>query len=69
MSRALPRPRRSWGTRRFERAAPNEFWQADFKLAADDRSILSVLDDHSRLILGVWRGWTPTAEAAVRLLR
>jgi transposase InsO family protein len=69
LNKPFSKPRRMWGTGRFERASPNELWQADFKLAKDDHWILSLLDDHSRFILGVWKGWEPTAEAAVRLLR
>lgn len=69
LNRPISRPRKTWGTRRFERASPNDLWQADFKLAADDHWILSVLDDHSRFLLGVWRGWTPTSQAAIRLLK
>ena len=51
--------------RRFERAAPNELWQMDFKGPKGFRERsgpLSVIDDHSRYLLtlqhlenGVWR--------------
>ncbi|MEM3046794.1 MAG: hypothetical protein QW057_06905, partial [Candidatus Bathyarchaeia archaeon] len=36
LNRPLPRPRRSWGTRRLEGASPNEPWRAGFKPAGDD---------------------------------
>ena len=44
---------------RFERAAPNELWQVDFKafIEADRRRLehLTVLDDHSRFLLAMRR--------------
>ena len=53
------RPRRHPpATRRFERATPNALWQMDFKgeyrLAAGGRCYpLSILDDHSRYVVGL----------------
>ena len=44
-------------TQRFERAQPNELWQMDFKGMAASRSgclPLSLLDDHSRYMVGLW---------------
>jgi transposase InsO family protein len=40
-------------TQRFERAAPNELWQMDFKSGAPQSAVgpLSVLDDHSRYLI------------------
>lgn len=69
LNKQLPKPRRTWGTHRFERPYPNDLWQADFKLAEDDRWVLSILDDHSRFILGVWKGWEPTSRSAISLLK
>jgi transposase len=46
--------RRSQATTRFERGAPNELWQMDFKgprLWPHPVGPLSVLDDHSRYVL------------------
>jgi transposase InsO family protein len=44
-------------TQRFERPVPNDLWQMDFKAPvrtlAGQVHILSVLDDHSRFVLGV----------------
>jgi transposase InsO family protein len=44
-------------TQRFERAEPNELWQMDFKGMAASRPgclPLSLLDDHSRYVVGLW---------------
>jgi transposase InsO family protein len=44
-------------TQRFERAQPNELWQMDFKGMAASRPgclPLSLLDDHSRYMVGLW---------------
>ena len=52
-----PRPRRAPPPQRFERGAPNELWQLDFKgpLEVERRRVcpLSVLDDHSRYLLAL----------------
>jgi len=51
---------------RFERAAPNELWQMDFKGPkgfASGKGPLSVIDDHSRYLLALRHldngGWKP----------
>jgi transposase InsO family protein len=57
------RHRLAW--RRFERAAPNELWQADFKGPVGwDKPVgpLSVLDDHSRYLIALEGTWTTAAE-------
>jgi transposase InsO family protein len=52
--------------RRFERAAPNQLWQMDFKgdviLDHGRCHPLSVLDDHSRFLLGLFACAAQTAE-------
>jgi transposase InsO family protein len=54
-----PPPTPSLPPVRFERAAPNELWQIDFKafIEADRRRLehLTVLDDHSRFLLAMRR--------------
>ena len=50
---------------RFERSAPNELWQMDFKgplCPAEGVGPLSVLDDHSRYLLVLQRVAHPSAE-------
>jgi transposase InsO family protein len=53
----VPREQGPPATHRFERAAPNELWQIDFKghfaLARGRCHPLSVLDDHSRYLLAL----------------
>jgi transposase InsO family protein len=65
-------------TQRFQREAPNQLWQMDFKgpweVAEGSCFPLSILDDHSRYLVGlhalrgtgaagVWQGLTQTFEA------
>jgi transposase InsO family protein len=50
---------------RFERAAPNELWQMDFKGSTGwDTAVgpLSVLDDHSRYLIALQGTWSTKAE-------
>lgn len=61
--------RKTWGKRRFERMHSNSLWQADFKLTADDRWMLTFLDDHSRFIPGARIEQDATAEFALNLFR
>ena len=53
--RVHPPPERPQSLQRFERAAPNELWQLDFKgpleVGRRRRHPLAVLDDHSRFLL------------------
>ncbi len=53
--RVHPPPERPQPLQRFERAAPNELWQLDFKgpleVGRRRRHPLAVLDDHSRFLL------------------
>jgi transposase InsO family protein len=52
----LPEDRHPQHTRRFERSAPNALWQMDFKGewgAAQRCYPLSILDDHSRYLVGL----------------
>jgi transposase InsO family protein len=73
MAEECPRP----AQQRFEREAPNQLWQMDFKgqWRVEEGSCypLSILDDHSRYLVGlhalpdttaagVWRGLTRTFE-------
>ena len=53
---------------RFERAAPNQLWQMDFKGCkgwGGETAVgpLSVLDDHSRYLIALCGTWTTKAEA------
>jgi hypothetical protein len=52
------RDRHPPATKRFERGAPNELWQMDFKGSPGSHSDspigpLSILDDHSRYVLAL----------------
>lgn len=50
---------------RFERAAPNQLWQMDFKGSREWNTHvgpLSVLDDHSRYLIALRGTWTTQAE-------
>jgi transposase InsO family protein len=52
-------------TERFERRAPNQLWQMDFKSPVGwDAPVgpLSVLDDHSRYVIALAGTWTTRAE-------
>jgi len=68
LNNPIPKPRRIWGKRRFQRAHSNSLWQADFKLTEDDEWMISFLDDHSRFIPGSRVHHNPTAEHAIKLL-
>jgi putative transposase len=68
LNNPIPRPRRVWGKRRFERAHSNSLWQADFKLTEQDEWMISFLDDHSRFVPGSRVHHNPTAEHAIKLL-
>ena len=61
-------PRKTWGTKRFQREHNNSLWQADFKLCDNDYWMISYQDDHSRFITGSIKIWNPTAENAIMLL-
>ncbi len=61
-------PRKTWGTKRFQREHCNSLWQADFKLCNDDFWMISYLDDRSRFITGSVKIWNPTGENAMLLL-
>jgi transposase InsO family protein len=61
-------PRKTWGTKRFQREHCNSLWQADFKLCNDDFWMISYLDDRSRFITGSVKIWSPTGENAMLLL-
>jgi len=57
--------RRRQALQRFERSAPNELWQMDFKSPKGWNSTvgpLSVLDDHSRYVLVLQAVWSTRAE-------
>jgi len=59
---------KNWGTERFRREHCNSLWQADFRLCSDDNWMISYQDDHSRLMTGSVRIWSPTGENAIFLL-
>jgi transposase InsO family protein len=61
-------PRKTWGTKRFQREHCNSLWQADFKLCNDDYWMISYQDDRSRFITGSVKIWNPTGENAMLLL-
>ena len=69
LNNPIPKPRRIWGKRRFQRPYSNNLWQADFKLTEDDEWMISYLDDHSRFIPGSRIHHNPTAAHAIQLLK
>jgi transposase len=68
LNNPIAKPRKTWGTRRFEREHNNSLWQADFKLCDGDYWMISYQDDHSRFITGSVKIWSPTGENAICLL-
>jgi len=68
LNHPITAPRKTWGTKRFERAHCNSLWQSDFKLCSDDYWMISYQDDHSRFITGSVKIWNPTGENAMLLL-
>jgi putative transposase len=68
LNHPISEPRKTWGTKRFQRDHSNSLWQADFKLCNDDYWMISFQDDHSRFITGSVKIWDPTGENAISLL-
>ena len=68
LNQPITEPRKTWGTKRFQREHCNSLWQADFKLCSDDNWMISFQDDHSRFITGSVKVWSPTGENAILLL-
>jgi putative transposase len=68
LNHPITQPRKTWGTKRFQREHNNSLWQADFKLCDDDYWMISYQDDHSRFITGSVKIWNPTGENAMMLL-
>jgi transposase InsO family protein len=68
LNHPITAPRKTWGTKRFQREHNNSLWQADFKLCNDDYWMISFQDDHSRFITGSVKIWNPTGENAMLLL-
>jgi transposase InsO family protein len=68
LNHPISEPRKTWGTKRFQREHCNSLWQADFKLCDDDNWMISYLDDRSRFITGSVKIWNPTGENAMLLL-
>lgn len=68
LNHPITQPRRTWGTKRFQREHNNSLWQADFKLCNDDWWMISYQDDHSRFVTGSVKIWSPTGENAILLL-
>jgi transposase InsO family protein len=68
LNHPITSPRKTWGTRRFQRERNNSLWQADFKLCSDDFWMISFQDDHSRFITGSVKVWNPTGQNAMMLL-
>jgi len=68
LNHPITEPRKTWGTKRFQREHCNSLWQADFKLCSDDFWMISYQDDRSRFITGSVKIWSPTGENAILLL-
>ena len=68
LNHPVTEPRKTWGTRRFQREHNNSLWQADFKLCNDDNWMISCQDGHSRFITGSVKIYSPTGENAMLLL-
>src|SRR4030042_391681 len=68
LNHPITQPRKTWGTKRFQREHNNSLWQADFKLCDDDFWMISHQDDHSRFITGSVKIWDPTGGNAIFLL-
>jgi putative transposase len=68
LNHPITQPRKTWGTKRFQREHCNSLWQADFKLCSDDWWMISYQDDRSRFITGSVKVWNPTGENAILLL-
>jgi transposase InsO family protein len=68
LNNLIPKPRKVWGKRRFQREHSNSLWQADYKLTEQDEWMISYLDDHSRFVPGSRVHHNPTAEHAIKLL-
>lgn len=68
MNNPIDKPRKTWGKKRFERRHNNSLWQTDFKLTNEDEWMLTLLDDHSRFVVGCKIEHNATTEFAVRLL-
>jgi transposase InsO family protein len=68
LNHPITEPRKTWGTKRFQREHNNSLWQADFKLCSDDNWMISYQDDHSRFITGSVKIYSPTGENAMLLL-
>jgi len=68
LNHPITEPRKTWGTKRFQREHNNSLWQADFKLCCDDNWMISYQDDHSRFITGSVKIYSPTGENAMLLL-
>jgi transposase InsO family protein len=65
------RPQRSGECKRFERSQPNELWQMDFKGPRgwnQEVGPLSILDDHSRYLIGLQALGSTQAEAVRKQL-
>jgi transposase InsO family protein len=66
------RDRRRPATRRFEREAPNQLWQMDFKGMPEECKgclPLSILDDHSRYLVGLFATAGTGGEAVQECVR
>ncbi len=68
MNNPIEKPRKTWGKIRFERQHSNSLWQTDFKLTEYDEWMLTLLDDHSRFVVGCRIEHNATTEFAIKLL-
>jgi transposase len=68
LNHPVDKPRKTWGTKRFQREHSSSLWQADYKLCSDDYWMISFQDDHSRFITGSVKVWDPTGENAIQPL-
>jgi putative transposase len=68
LNNPIEKPRKTWGKIRFQREHSNSLWQTDFKLTEDDEWMLTLIDDHSRFVVGCRIEHDATTEFAIRLL-
>ena len=68
LNNPIDKPRKTWGKTRFQREHNNSLWQTDFKLTEKDEWMLTLLDDHSRFVVGCRINNDATTERAIQLL-
>jgi len=68
LNNPIDKPRKTWGKTRFQREHSNSLWQTDFKLTGEDKWMLTLIDDHSRFVVGCRIDENATTELAIKLL-